>query len=163
MSTAVMFEEQDATYDTKTPSLPRSDAGSAQGEAPTEKPVYLTVEEFVAHVIYDGRFLSTFTSEPEGVAELLGVALAPDVLEGVRDRNRIHLLAEATEKMTQEYGERKQITDPVLPDIVADIGGTIVVAIVIGGGAIAITAIVCIATAQAHVVEDHSSNADLKL
>lgn len=69
-----------------------------------ERTVYNKVEDFVAHVIYDGRYLDSFTLEPDTVADHLGVILAPEVEQSLRGRDRSLVLAEITDRMTQTYG-----------------------------------------------------------
>jgi hypothetical protein len=122
------------------------------------KPVCLSVEEFVAQVIYDGRFLDTFTVEPQGVAELLGIEIVPDIVKDIRDRDPVQVLAETTARMTSEYGQR-DVIGIGLPDVHADFGISATVVV----GAIAIAIIVCVVVDHTPVVTDDSPNADLKL
>lgn len=158
MSTDTLIEEQDAVCETTTLSAPADTAALGTSAPATEKPLCLSVEEFVTHVIYDGRFLDTFSVEPEGVAELLGVEIVPDVVEDLRGRDPVQVLAETTARMSSDYG-RRDVIGIGLPDVHADFG--ISTAVVVG--AIAIAVIVCVATGKTPVVTDDSPNADSKL
>jgi hypothetical protein len=131
--------------------LDRDTKAGAEAVAVTERPLYRTIEDFVAHVIYDGRFIDRFTTETEHVAELLQVRLTPEVIEALRGRDRTQILAQTTEKMTRDYGEQKKVEAP------APEGAYIVVVIVV--------TIVCvfIPFKPVRTVEDTSPNADLKL
>src|SRR5262245_35887960 len=85
--------------------------GSGASPKPTTVPTadrvtYGAIEDFVAHIIYDGRFLDCFTVNPEAVAEELGVNLTPEVVKALQGRDRGEVLAEVTGRMTHEHGER---------------------------------------------------------
>jgi len=69
-----------------------------------------TKDQFVAQVIYDGRFLDSFTIEPATVAQKLGLEVAPDVLDAVHGEDPTALLADVTTKMTEEYTTRMAVT-----------------------------------------------------
>jgi hypothetical protein len=100
----------------------------AVGEIPMRFRLCQSVDEFVARVIYDGRFLAVFTDQPEMVAERLRIDLAPGIPDRLRGQNRQQILAETTSKLKQEYGELKKSTAEAPP--VAAAAGVAIVCIV---------------------------------
>jgi len=120
-------------------------------------PTYASIEDFVAHVIYDGRFLSTFTTDPDGVAESLGISITSDVSAVLRGRDRGLVLSEVTERMTREYSTKATLRHT--PDVHADFGISGIVVI----GAIAIIVVVDVACGSTPIVTDNSAEFDSKL
>ncbi len=155
MSNSYLAEDRSTVCDPD--QISDAPVGSDPHTSPTELLNYSTVEDFVAHVIYDGRFLKTFTVDPQGVAAQLGVIISPEVEETLGGRDRGQVLAEVTEKMTREYGQRSD-AQGTIPDIHADFGISTVVVV----GAIAIITIV-IAGCSRTMVTDDSPDSHLKL
>jgi len=84
----------------------------------------------VAEVIYDGRFIGDFTTNPELVAERLGIAVAPEILEQIRGRQSSAVLAEVTDLMTRQCGQRMAVqpSDQRPPEPVA---GIVVIGVIV--------------------------------
>ncbi len=100
----------------------------------SDRPVCHTVEEFVRHVIYDGRFLDNFTAEPEFTASLLGIGMTPEVAEQLRGRKPGKALADVTAGMTgnldtKEVGIVALVLAAVAPAVVPSIAAIAVVTI----------------------------------
>lgn len=131
---------------------------TSNSSATAERIIYDKVEDFVAHVIYDGCFLESFSEDPEYVADRLGVGLDPGVAQALRGRDRGAVLAEVTEKLTREHAERT-VTSVTRPTIYADFG--ISTAVVVG--AIAVGVIVVAVCGHTEIVTDNSADADRKL
>ena len=112
-----------------------------------EKPLYCRVEDFVAHVIYDGRFLENFTADPERVADALGIALAPELVVGLQGRDHGLVLSEVTEKMTERFSGSPE---PSMPEPVS-------FPFIVVGVAIIAVCVVDIITGQATIVDDPES------
>lgn len=123
----------------------------------TATPTYSTVEDFVAHVIYDGRFLQDFTAEPEHVAMQLGITISSEVAAALRGRDRGEVLSEVTDRMTRDYGQRT--VSGTIPDVRADFGISAIVVI----GAIVVLVVVKICTAETTIVTDESQDSGQKL
>jgi hypothetical protein len=93
-------------------------------------PNCVTLDQFVAEIIYDGRFIRDFTTDPELVAMRLGVGVAPEIFDQIRGRPSSAVLAEVTDVMTRECGQRMAIQpgDQRPPDPVA---GIVVIGVIV--------------------------------
>src|SRR6185437_2155233 len=100
-----IFVEENATRGEELTAPPSPHDRTA---AQPERPLCTTVDMFVADVIYDGRFLDSFTTAPERVAEQLGIQPTPEVLEVLRGRDSRHVLSETTARMTRDYHEARK-------------------------------------------------------
>lgn len=133
----------------------------------TADDVCCTPLDFVARVIYDGRFLDCFTHDPVTVAKELGVTVLPEVVTKIQGAEPTALLAEVTEQMTREHAERvlnRPGCDHLVPSPVGGVGTEVAV------GIVACTTVAGIATividqvrAVETVVVDESPDADMKL
>ena len=149
---------------------PAVEPGNSQPELQspeTADNVCRTSKDFVARVIYDGRFLDCFTHDPETVAKELGVTVLPEVVTEVRAAEPIALLAEVTEQMTREHGDRvlnRPGREHLVPSPVGGVGTEVAVGIV-ACTTVAATATIVIDQVRAveTVVVDESPDADLKL
>lgn len=120
-----------------------------------------TVEEFVARVIVDGRFLETFTVEPAAVARALRVDVAPEVLDDLCGQDPCEVLA----RTTPIIGEEIQVA-PDGPVAAAWIVGVVIGAAIVGvvGVVIYTAAGTALPDAVCEVgVTDESPDADSKL
>jgi hypothetical protein len=102
-----VLDEQSCDYSNETvlPDSGRVEPSSAALITPHDR-ARLTLDQFIAEVIYDGRFMNDFTMDPEFVAKELGVGITPEIVEEICGRSPSVVLAEVTEKMTRDYGER---------------------------------------------------------
>lgn len=118
-------------------------------------PVKEMKDYFIARVILDGRYLDTFTEQPELVAKHLNVVLDPVVAEELRNEDTYELLHETTDRWAVTNG---YFCDPVAGPAVW-IAATVVAGIVAGTFVYTIYPI-CRAD---EIVFDRSAEADAKL
>ncbi len=133
-------------------------------ELPTREPRIscTTKTDFIASVIYDGRFIDNFTKDPDSIAALLGTTLLPHISDEIRGRSGTELLIEATDQLKHRIAwealQRNTEEDDALPCMD---GG---ISFIVGG--IIVWAVIdrCASKCESTVtVEDYSPNADQKL
>jgi len=136
--------------------LPSTDAH--RGE---ESTVCRSVDDFVMRVIYDGRFIDSFTIEPDTVAARLGLELAPEVAETVRGADPIEMLDRTNQTMTADLMVCQSV----------DVGGTapegpvariVKIKYVIQGVQIVVSIVEVVKSERRIMVEDDSPDADGK-
>lgn len=64
-----------------------------------------TLEEFIAYVMYDGRYISDFTTDPHKVASALKLEVLEDILDGIQGCSSLTLLNHSAQKMKERMAE----------------------------------------------------------
>jgi len=128
-------------------------------------PVQEVKDYFISKVIFDGRYLDTFTKQPDLVAKELGVTLDAAVAEELRNGDAYELLAETDNRLKERIGQAildNKLYGVATPAMDMSTGAAIVVA-----GVIAIAVIVKIiyplCETQGEDIVDNSPEANFKL
>jgi len=120
------------------------------------------VDEFVMHVIYDGRFIDSFTIEPDTVAAKLGLELAPEVAETVRGADPIEMLDRTNQTMTSDLMVCQSLDiGGGCPDVLSP--RIVKVRYVIQGIQVAVSIVEIVKSETRVMVQDEAPDADGKL
>ncbi len=89
-----------------------------------------TQEDFVSRVIFDGRYLDTFTEQPELTAERIGVTINPAIADQMRGRDPMPILSATTSHMTEERAMQKTDALPYHPEMGYGLGAIVVMIVI---------------------------------